>query len=122
MQEAAKSMARQLEEMIRFSIIDKGIIASSPTRDSQIKNITIIPKAPQKSPMIVALFHLYTLPPHSKARRNMIEAGAKSTKPIKSRDLAVELKVDLPVVLVEWLGMWIMKRKIATRPPAGRLR
>jgi hypothetical protein len=35
----------------------------------------------------------------------MIEAGAKSTKPIKSRDLAVELKVDLLVVLVEWLGM-----------------
>jgi len=51
----------------------------------------------------------------------MIAAGAKRTKPMRSSDLAVELRVDLAVVLVEWLGMWIKKRKIATRPPAGRL-
>jgi hypothetical protein len=99
MQAAENAIARQLQAMIRLMIIDNGIIASSPTRDSQMKKRVIAPAAPQKSPMTVALSHLYVLPPHSSAKRNMIAAGAKSTKPMRSSDLRVVLRDDLAVGL-----------------------
>jgi hypothetical protein len=51
----------------------------------------------------------------------MIAAGAKSTKPMRSSALRCEIREDLVAVLMEWLGMWMKKRKTATRPPAGRL-
>jgi hypothetical protein len=120
MHAAEKSMARQLEAMIRFVIMDNGIMASSPTRDSQMKKTTIVPKAPQNSPMTVELSHLYTLPPHSRASRNMIAAGAKRTNPRTSRLFVMERKVTFSLLL-EWLGIRMKKRKTATKAPAGRL-
>jgi hypothetical protein len=58
MQAAEKSIAKQLQAMIRLVIIDNGIIASSPIRDSQMKKRVIAPAAPQKSPITMALLQL----------------------------------------------------------------
>lgn len=99
MQAAEKPIARQLEAMIRLVIIDNGIIASSPMRDSQTKKRVIVPAAPQKSPITMALSHLYVLPPHSSASRNMIAAGAKRMKPMRSSDFRDVLREDLVVGL-----------------------
>jgi hypothetical protein len=93
-------MVKQLVAMILRVIIGSGIIAASPLVYSQPKNTSSPPAEPQNSPMIVALSHLYVLPPHSRARRNMIAVGAKSTKPSRSSDLIVERNEALTDVLV----------------------
>jgi len=116
-----KHMARQLEAMTPRVIIGNGIIADSPSVYSQHKNTISPPAEPQKSPMIVGLSHRYVLPPHSRARRNMVAVGAKRTNPNRSSDSRVERKEGLADVFSMWLGIRMKKRKSATKAPAGRL-
>jgi hypothetical protein len=47
---------------------------------------TSAPADPQNNPMTIALLHLYVVPPHSIASRNMIAADAKMVKPEGAED------------------------------------
>ena len=80
------SIVRQLDHTIRCLIIESGIIAASPALYSQPRNTGTMPAVPQNKPIIVALPQAYVVPPHSRARRNMIAVGAKSKNPMMSRD------------------------------------
>jgi hypothetical protein len=116
-----KNMVRQLDAMTFRVSIGSGIIAVSPLVYSHPKKITSPTADPQKSPITMALSHLYVLPPHSRARRNMIAVGAKKMKPIGSSDLIVDRKEGLTSVWAVWVGIRMERRKSATSPPAGRL-
>jgi hypothetical protein len=78
------NITKQLHQMMRWEIIEKGIIASSPMRRSQNRKTMSIPPEPQKSPMTVALFQGNSPPPYCSASKHMIEVGAKNAKPMKS--------------------------------------
>jgi hypothetical protein len=79
--------------------MEKGIIAESPSLYSHAKNTASIPADPQNSPIILASSQGYVVPPHSRARRNIIEVGAKSRKPgmssVEMVDMIVGFIVDL---------------------------
>jgi hypothetical protein len=51
---------------------------------------TSAPADPQNNPMTIALLHLYVVPPHSIASRNMIAADAKMVKPGISKERRME--------------------------------
>jgi hypothetical protein len=75
----------------------------------------------QKSLIIIAPSHLYVLPPHSRARRNMIAVGAESMKPVRSSDSTVVRRIAVTDDSAVWLGIRMKKRKSATNAPAGKL-
>lgn len=80
-----------------------------------------VPPAPQKSPIIVALFHAYRFPPYWSASRSWIAAGAKSVNP-KISNLSMIVRNTEPLSdLVELLGIRINASRIATNPPMGKL-
>lgn len=99
---------------------EKGIIALSPWRHSQMTNRMIIAPAPQKRPMITELFHAYCRPPSSSARKNWIAAGAKSTNPKRSSLVLMISNTDRARGLtVE--GISTIHSRTATTAPIGRL-
>lgn len=54
-----KKTVRQLDQKMRLRTMEKGIIASSPLKYSQIRNTNAVAAPPQKSPMTVEEFHEY---------------------------------------------------------------
>jgi len=102
----------------------RGIIACSPTRRSQKKKRMIVRPEPTKRPMMVAEFQGCWTPPHWMARRNIMHAGAKIAKLVRSRFLRVNRKVELVGEVVASFSCWGMRVRIkrtVARPPAGRL-
>ena len=96
-------------------------MAASPCRYSHSSNATSAPADPQKSPRILALVHLYVVPPHSRARRHMIVVAANIAKPGKSKERRM---ADAPVLislLGRRSGMLMKRRMIMTSAPNGRL-
>jgi hypothetical protein len=115
------NITKQLHQMMRWEIIEKGIIASSPMRRSQNRKTMSIPPEPQKSPMTVALFQGNPPPPYCSASRHMIEVGAKNAKPMKSSFGQTVRITDVNFSLGTWSGRLLKIRKAAARPPSGRL-
>ena len=108
------------EAMSRCVIIAVGSMAFSPARFSQNMKMTARTTLPQRRPMTVAEFQAYTVPPHCKASSSKTQAGARNTKPIRSRPLTRDLKVQS--VLRFWFPVKGMKKRIAAvRAVAGRL-
>jgi hypothetical protein len=102
--------------------MESGIIAESPARYSQARNNIKVPPAPQKSPMTVALFHGYSVPPHSRAIKSMIAEGANRKKPTMSNLRRMDRVVRFSVLVLSMRsGILIARRKIETTAPIGRL-
>ena len=112
---------RQLDQTMRWRSMDSGIRASSPWRCSQSRKAASAPADPQNSPMTVALFQLYLVPPHSMASRNMMAAAAKMENPGISKDRRIAGAPVLSSDLGRRSGIWMKKRARMTRPPAGKL-
>lgn len=78
---------------------------------------------PQKRPMIVTLFHAYCDPPHSRAINSITATGEKRRNPTGSSFVRApnipERDFGFFVLLLS--GIWIASRRIAARPPIGRL-
>jgi hypothetical protein len=85
--------------------------------------IAKVPAAPQRSPITVALSQAYCVPPHSRARRNWMAAGAKSAKPRRSNLASVVRSggFSVEVLLTVRSGIAMRRRRMATAPPMGRL-
>jgi hypothetical protein len=118
-----KIITTQLDHTIRFLNKLKGNMAFSPTLYSHTRNRIVIAAEPQKSPRMVALSQRYVDPPHSKARRNVTVAEAKSAKPSRSSDLSVTtIEVsDEALLAAVRSGMWTSMRIMAIRAPRGKL-
>jgi hypothetical protein len=121
MLEKVKKIVKQLDQTTRRFNIDSGIIAVSPRWCSHAKKTASVGADPQNRPITVALSHLYFVPPHSKARRNWMAAGAKRQKPGISRDSKMDRNVRLVVCLTRRSGMWIKRMNSSAMPPIGRL-
>ena len=97
-------------------------MASSPTWYSHAANKTNVPPAPWNRPMMVALSQGYSVPPHSRAMKNMIANGANKKNPTRSSFDRVDIIVAfLALVLSRRSGIFIRSRKVAERTPIGRL-
>jgi hypothetical protein len=102
-------------------MIERGIIASSPMWYSHARKTSSVPNEPQKSPMTVALFQEYFIPPNSRAKMNWIAAGANTEKPMRSSLPRVLRTVCFPALLTVRWGSETKRRRIAATPPHGRL-
>ena len=102
--------------------IEGGIIARSPIRLSQRINATAVAPAPQNKPITIELFHGYTFTPYCKASRNIIEAGANKTNPMRSSSGIVLRRSDSVNGAFMIKSGTLRKRSMtATTAPTGRL-
>jgi hypothetical protein len=122
------SMAPQKKNMFSIELyticrrtIESGIIAVSPLRYSHAIKIAHTPADPQNKPIILALPQGYVVPPHSSARRNIIMAGEKRRKPMKSSVLRVLVNEEALRSFLDRSGIWMNKRSKMDNPPKGRL-
>ena len=117
-----KNMVLEADQMMRFRIMNRGIIASSPLRCSQNRKMPKATPAPTKRPITVEEFHGYSDEPNWRARRNIMDAGAKIAKPTRSSCGIIErMSANETGGLTVWSGTCIEARKMPARPPRGRL-
>lgn len=75
----------ELDQMTRFRTMASGNMASSPIFHSQARKTRRVTAEPTKRPMTSLEPQPYSAAPNCRARRNMIAAGAKRTKPVRSK-------------------------------------
>lgn len=72
---------------------------------------------------MVALFHAYSDPPHSRAINSITATGEKRRNPM-GLSLVKALSIperDFGLFTLLPSGIWIASRRMAARPPMGRL-
>jgi hypothetical protein len=115
-----KAMTKQDHHTTLIRIIERGIMAPSPSKCSHNTNTGRIPPAPQNNPIIVSLFQAYFVPPHSRTSRNRTAKDAKRANPGRSRFESMVL-IDVFFVLSIRSGILIARRSAAAKAPMGRL-
>lgn len=105
----------------RFLKNHGGSVALSPCQNCTPINTAISPANPQNSPMTVALFHAYSVPPHCSARSRQMMAGRKTAVPGRSSSRTRERKGRARAG-VSWALRRRTKAMVAMpRAPTGRL-
>jgi hypothetical protein len=116
-----KKLTVPAEETIEFFSMLIGIIAVSPWKCSQTKKIPKAQIDPQKRPMIIAEFQGWFTPPHSRANRSIIMAGAKMKNPSRSSLRSCPRRETLVLLLMLASGIRTKNRTMAITPPMGTL-
>lgn len=110
-------MVRHAQMTTRLLSRKNGIMAVSPRRPSQTKNMMMITTAPHSKPMTFAELQAYVTPPHSTANSSITHPGAKSAKPGKSRRSKVCNGVGLSAMTSLAFGTWMKVSRVAVMPP-----